>query len=134
VRKLLLCQVELTSIRVALGVPKETPLAWRRRAAETATAINHPLWRHVTVTQGQRDEMWRVIRRQHAQQATPDGESTEARTDGRQGVWVSCAPAGRLGLAAYGGPRPFHSALALIQMPAAVVRGVPCFCSDGVSR
>jgi len=46
-------------------------------------------------------------------------------------VWVSFAPACRLWLAASGGPRTFQSALVLIPMTAAVVRGGPCCCSDG---
>ena len=36
-------------------------------------------------------------------------------------------------LAAYVGPRIYKSAVKLIEMTAAVVRGVPCFFSDGLS-
>ena len=74
-----------------------------------------------------------TIRRKHAQQAGPDGESSELSADGRQWGWISFAPEFRLILAAFVGPRTFESALQLIQMTAAVVLGVPCFCSDGFS-
>ena len=134
VRKLLRYKVELTRISCALGVTEETTLAWRRRAAETATVINPQLWRRIPVTQVQRDAMGRFIRRKHAQPATPDGDSTEESTEGRQWVWGSFAPEFRLWLAASVGPRTFQSALVLIQRTAAVVRGVPCCFSDGFSR
>ena len=81
--------------------------------------------------QVQLDEMWNFMRRQQAQQAAPDGASTERSEDGRQWVWIRFAPALRLILAAFVGPRTFDSALPLIQMPAAGVLGVPCFFSDG---
>lgn len=133
VLKLLLCKVELTSIRFALGVTEETTLAWLRRAAEKATTINQHLLRTISVTQVQLDELWSFIARKHSLEAGTDGESLEESTDGRQWVWVSFAPEFRLMLAAYVGPRTFQSALILIQMTAAVVRGVPCFFSDGFS-
>ena len=91
------------------------------------------LLRDLPVTQVQLDEMWSFIRRKHAQQADPDGESPELSEHGRQGVWSSFAPEFRLILAAFVGPRTFDSALQLIQMTAAVVLGVPCFFSDGFS-
>jgi hypothetical protein len=46
---------------------------------------------------------------------------------------MSFAPEFRLLLAVFVGPRTFDSALQLIKMTAAVVWGVPCFCSDGFS-
>src|SRR5438093_1114547 len=85
------------------------------------------------LTQVQLDEMWNFIRRKHAQQAGPDGESSELSADGRQWVGISFAPEFRLILAAFVGPRTFESALQRIQMTAAVVLGVPCFFSDGFS-
>jgi transposase-like protein len=131
VLKLLLCKVELTSLSFALGVTEETVLEWLRRAAEKAAEINHHLLREVSVTQVQLDEMWSFIARKHATQATEDGESTDASSDGRQWVGVSFAPEFRLLLAAYVGPRTYLSAVRLIEMTAAVVLGVPCFFSDG---
>ncbi len=133
VLKLLLCKVELTSISFALGVTAETSLGWLRRAAEKATESNHYLLREVQVTQVQLDEMWSFIRRKHSPEAGSDGASPEESVDGRQWVGVSFAPAYRLVLAAYVGPRTLQSALILVQMTAAVVLGVPCFFSDGFS-
>jgi IS1 family transposase len=104
-----------------------------RRAAQQAEQINAHLLRDLPVTQVQLDEMWNFSRRKHAQQAGPDGESSELSADGRQWVWLSFAPEYRLILAAFVGPRTFASALQLIQMTAAVVLGVPCFFSDGFS-
>ena len=42
-------------------------------------------------------------------------------------IWLSYAPEYRLILSAYVGPRTYESALKLIEMTAAVVKGVPCF-------
>src|SRR4030095_11818132 len=72
-------------------------------------------------------------RRKQAQQAGPDGESSDLSADGRQWVWISFAPEVRLILAAFVGPRTFARALQLIQMTAAVVLGVPCCFRDGCS-
>jgi IS1 family transposase/transposase-like protein len=131
--KMLLVKVALSDISFVLGVTEETVLAWLRRAAQKAHEINVHLLRDLPVTQVQLDEMWSFIRRKHAQQADPDGESPELSEDGRQWVWISFAPEFRLILAAFVGPRTFASALQLIQMTAAVVLGVPCFFSDGFS-
>ena len=133
VLKLLLCKVELTALSFALGVTEGTVLAWLRRAAEKAEEINAHLLREVSVTQVQLDELWSFIARKQSIAAAPDGESPDASADGRQWVWVSFAPEVRLVLAAYVGPRTLQSAVHLIQMTAAVVRGVPCFFSDGFS-
>jgi transposase-like protein len=131
--KMLLVKVALADISFVLGVTEETVLEWLRRAAQKAHEINVHLLRDLPVTQVQLDEMWSFIRRKHAQQAAPDGESTELSEDGRQWVWLSFAPEFRLILAAFVGPRTFDSALQLIQMTAAVIWGVPCFFSDGFS-
>lgn len=131
--KMLLVKVALSDLGFVLGVTEETVLEWLRRAAQKAHEINAHLLRDLPVTQVQLDEMWSFIRRKHAQQAGPDGESTQWSADGRQWVWISVAPEFRLILAAFVGPRTFDSALQLIQMTAAVVLGVPCFFSDGFS-
>jgi IS1 family transposase len=129
--KMLLVKVGLSDIGFVLGVTEATVLEWLRRAAQKAHEINAHLLRDLPVTPVQLDELWSFIRRQHAQQAGPDGESREWSADGRQWVWISFAPEFRLILAAFVGPRTFASALPLIQMTAAVVFGVPCFFSDG---
>jgi transposase-like protein len=131
--KMLLVKVALSDIGFVLGVTEETVLEWLRRAAQKAHEINAHLLRDLPVTQVQLDEMWSFIRRKHAQQAGPDGESTEWSEDGRQWVWISFAPEFRRILAAFVGPRTFASALRLIEMTATVVLGVPCFFSDGFS-
>src|SRR5499426_4310675 len=131
--KMLLVKVALADIGFVLGVTEGTVLEWLRRAAQKAHEINAHLLRDLPVTQVQLDEMWNFIRRKHAKQAGPDGESSELSADGRQWVWISFAPEFRLILAAFVGPRTFASALQLIQMTAAVVLGVPGFFSDGFS-
>jgi IS1 family transposase len=131
--KMLLVKVGLTDIRFVLGVTEETVLMWLERAAHKAYEINAHLFRDLPVTEVQLDEMWRFIRRKHAQQAEAGGESRDVNEDGRQWVWISFAPEFRLILAACVGPRTFESALQLIQMTAAVVWGVPCFFSDRFS-
>jgi len=132
-RKRLLVKVALADIGFVLGVTEATVLAWLGRAAQKAHELNAHRLRALPVTQGQLDERWRFIRRNQTQQAGPDGESPDQSEDGRQGVWMSCAPELRLLLAAFVGPRPFDRALQLIKMTAAVVWGGPCFCSDGFS-
>jgi IS1 family transposase/transposase-like protein len=129
--KMLLVKVGLSDIGLVLGVTEGTVLEWRRRAAQKAHEINAHLLRDLPGTQVQLDALWSFIRRQHAQQAGPDGERREWSADGRQWVWISFAPALRRILAAFVGPRTFDSALQLIQRTAAVVLGVPCFFSDG---
>jgi len=131
--KMLRVKVALTAMGVGWGVTEATVLAWRRRAAQQAHAINVHLLRDLPVTQGQRDAMWSVMRRKQAQHASPDGASPEGSEDGRQWVWISVAPECRLILAALVGPRTLDSALQLIQTTAAVVLGMPGFFSDGVS-
>jgi chloramphenicol 3-O-phosphotransferase len=61
-------------------------------------------------TEVQLDEMWSFITRKQAQQAEADGERTDLSEDGRQWVWISCAPAYRLILAVFVGPRTLASA------------------------
>jgi len=129
----LLVKVALSDIGFVLGVTEATVLEWLRRAAHQAQEINAHLLRDRPVSEVQREEMWSVIRRKHAQQAEADGESPELSEDGRQWGWISFAPEFRLILAAFVGPRTFESALQLIRMTAAVVLGVPCFFSDGFS-
>src|SRR5215813_440528 len=111
--KMLLVKVALSDIGFVLGVTEETVLEWLRRAVQKAHEINAHLLRDLPVTQVQLDEMWSFIRRQHAQPASPDGESTAGSEDGRHWVWISFAPEFRLILAAFVGPRTFDSALPL---------------------
>ncbi len=131
--QMLLVTVALSDMGFVLGVTDATVLAWRRRAAQKAHESHAHLLRDVPVPQGQLDERWHCIRRTHAPQAGPDGESSARSVDGRQGVWSSCAPEFRLILAACVGPRTCARALPLIQMTAAAVLGVPCFGSAGCS-
>jgi hypothetical protein len=129
--KMLWVTVALSDVGVVLGVTEETGLEWRRRAAQQAHESNEPLLRDRPVTQGQLDEMWSCIRRPPASEANSDGERPDLSEDGRQWVWSSFAPQDRLSLAAFVGPRTFESAGQLIELTAAVVLGVPCFCSEG---
>jgi IS1 family transposase len=131
--KMLLVRVDLTGIGFVLGVTEQTVLAWRKRAAEKADEVNRHLLRHLPVTQRQLDEMWNFIERKHAQQSAPDGESLPQSAEGRQWIWSSYAPELRLMVAAFVGPRTSDSAVTLLHMTAAVVAGIPCFCSDGFS-
>jgi hypothetical protein len=48
--KLLLVRVDLTGVCFVLGVTEETVLAWRRRVAHQAEAINRHLLRALPVT------------------------------------------------------------------------------------
>jgi transposase-like protein len=106
--KMLLVRVDLAGICFVLGVTEETVLAWLRRAAQQAEAINHHLLRHLPVTQVQLDEMWNFIERKHARETDEAGESLPEGEEGRQGVWSSFARG--LMIAAVVGPRTLDTA------------------------
>src|SRR5216684_7254556 len=108
--KMLLVRVDLAGICFVLGVTEETVLAWLRRAAHQAEAINRHLLRDLPVTPVQLDEMWNFIARKHACETDPAGESLPDGTDGRQWIWVSFAPEFRLMIAAVVGPRTLDTA------------------------
>jgi IS1 family transposase len=129
--KMLLVRVDLTGICVVLGVTEETVLAWLRRAAQQAEAINRHLLRALPVTQVQLDEMWNFIERKHACETGPAGESWPDGEDGRQWLWISFAPEFRLMIAAVVGPRTLDTAQEVVAATKARVAGIPAFFSDG---
>src|SRR6266480_3735930 len=129
--KMLLVRVDLAGISVVLGVTAETVLAWLRRAAYQAEAINQHLLRTLPVTQGQLDEMWNFIGRKQAQETDMAGESLPDSADGRQWVWGSFAPEFRLMIAAVVGPRTLDTAKEVVAVTKARVAGIPAFFSDG---
>jgi len=129
--KMLLVRVDLAGISVVLGVTAETVLAWLRRAAYQAEAINQHLLRTLPVTQGQLDEMWNFIGRKQAQETDMAGESLPDSADGRQWVWGSFAPEFRLMITAIVGPRTLDTAKEVVAVTKARVAGIPAFFSDG---
>src|SRR5262249_14955879 len=129
--KMLLVRVDLAGISFVLGVPEETVLAWLRRAAYQAEAINQHLLRNLPVTQVQLDEMWNFIGRKPAQETDVAGESRPDSADGRQWVWVSFAPEFRLMIAAVVGPRTLDTAKQVVAVTKARIAGIPAFFSDG---
>src|SRR5512144_443293 len=129
--KMLLVRVDLAGISFVLGVTEETVLAWLRRAASQAEAINQHLLRNLPVTQVQLDEMWNFIGRKHAQETDVAGESLPDSADGRQWVWVSFAPEFRWMITAIVGPRTLDTAKEVVAVTKARVAGIPAFFSDG---
>src|SRR6266851_10011151 len=129
--KMLLVRVELTGISFVLGVTEETVLAWLRRAAHQAEAVNQHLLRALPVTQVQLDEMWNFIARKHACETDAGGESLPDSEDGRQWVWISFAPEFRLMIAAIVGPRTLDTAKEVVAATKARVAGIPACFSDG---
>jgi IS1 family transposase/transposase-like protein len=129
--KMLLVRVDLAGISFVLGVTEETVLAWLRRAAHQAEAVNQHLLRALPVTQVQLDEMWNFIARKHACETDAGGESLPDSEDGRQWVWISFAPEFRLMIAAIVGPRPLDTAKEVVSVTKARVAGIPAFFSDG---
>jgi hypothetical protein len=123
--------VDLAGISFVLGVTEETVLAWLRRAAHQAEAINRHLLRNLPVTQVQLDEMWNFIARKHARETDEAGESVPDGEDGRQWIWVSFAPEFRLMIAAVVGPRTLDMAKEVVAVTKARVAGIPAFFSDG---
>src|SRR5256886_9910170 len=129
--KMLLVRVDLAGISFVLGVTEETVLAWLRRAAYQAEAINQHLLRTLPVTQVQLDEMWNFIGRKQAQETDMAGESLPDSADGRQWVWGSFAPEFRLMITAIVGPRTLDTAKEVVAVTKARVAGIPAFFSDG---
>src|SRR6266568_1749855 len=129
--KMLLVRVDLVGISFVLGVTEETVLAWLRRAAHQAEAINRHLLGNLPVTQVQLDEMWNFIARKHARETDEAGESVPDGEDGRQWIWVSFAPEFRLMIAAVVGPRTLDMAQEVVAVTKARVAGIPAFFSDG---
>ena len=129
--KMLLVRGDLAGIGFGLGVTEATVLAWRKRAAPQAEAINHPLRQHLPVTQGQRDAMGNFIARKHARETDEAGESVPEGQDGRQWIWVSFAPEFRLMIAAVVGPRTLETAKEVVAATKARVAGIPACFSDG---
>ncbi len=129
--KMLLVRVDLAGIGFVLGVTEETVLAWLRRAAHQAEAINRHLLRNLPVTQVQLDEMWNFIARKHAGETDAAGESVPDGADGRQWIWISFAPEFRLMIAAIVGPRTLDTAKEVVAATKARVAGIPAFFSDG---
>ena len=129
--KMLLVRVDLAGIGFVLGVTEATVLAWLRRVAQQAEAINHHRLRHLPVTQVPLDEMWNFIARQHACETDTAGESLPDGEDGRQWVWISFAPEFRLMIAAVVGPRTLDTAKEIVAATKARVAGSPAFFSDG---
>ena len=106
-------------------------LAWLKRAAHQAEAINHQLLQNLPVTQVQLDEMWNFIARKHARETDEAGESLPEGQDGRQWIWVSFAPEFRWMIAAVVGPRTLETAKEVVAATKARVAGIPAFFSDG---
>jgi IS1 family transposase len=129
--KMLLVRVDLAGIGFVLGVTEETVLAWLKRAAQQAEAINRHLLRDLPVTQVQLDEMWNFVERKHARETDEAGESVPNGEDGRPWVWVSFAPECRLMIAAVVGPRTLDTAKEVVAATKARVAGIPAFFSDG---
>jgi len=126
-----LVQVDLAGISFVLGVTAEPVWGWLARAAPHAEASNAQVLRDLPVTQGHLDARWNVIERQHARETDAAGASVPEGADGRQGVWVSCAPDLRLMSAAVVGPRPLDTAKAVVAVPKGRVAGIPACFSDG---
>jgi hypothetical protein len=125
---MLLVRVALAGPRLVLGGTEETGLAWLRRAAQQAATINQHLRRTLPVTQGHLDARGNFIGRTPAQETDAAGESVPDSAEGRQGVWVSLAPAFRLMIPAMVGPRTRDTATAVVAVTQARVAGIPaCF-------
>ena len=129
--KMLLVRVDLAGIGFVLGVTEATVLAWLKRAAHQAEAINHHLLQNLPVTQVQLDEMGNFIARKHARETDEAGESLPEGQDGRQWIWVSFAPEFRWMIAAVVGPRTLETAKEVVAATKARVAGIPAFFSDG---
>ena len=89
---MLLVRVDLAGSCCMRGMAAETGLSWRRRAAHQATVIYRHRLRALPVTQGQRDEVWNCLERQHTGETEATAASGPAGADGRQWGWSSFAP------------------------------------------
>jgi hypothetical protein len=128
--KMHLLRVDLAGIGFVLGVPAETGLAWLRRAAHRAEALNRPLLRDLPVPQVPLDEMGHLVERKQAWEIDEAGDSLPDGEAGRQWSWSTCAPAFRLLIAAVVEPHPLDTAKAVVAATKARVAGLP----DGAHR
>ncbi len=80
------------------------------------------------------DERWNCLERKDAHQSAPDGASLPQRVHGRPWRGSSSAPALRLMVAAFVGPRTYDRAMTVLPMPATVVSGNPWLFSAGFRR
>src|SRR6266478_8864720 len=90
--KMLLVRVDLAGIGFVLGVTEATVLAWLKRAAHQAEAINHHLLQNLPVTQVQLDEMWNFIARKHAWETDEAGKSCPTARMGGNGSGSALPP------------------------------------------
>jgi hypothetical protein len=100
----LLGRVGRAGIGCVLGVTEETVLAWLRRAASQAEAINRHLRRNLPVPQVQLDEMWNFIEHKRARDGRgrcklARGRGRTARGRGQLCFRVSMDDRGRCGAA-----------------------------------
>jgi hypothetical protein len=130
-RKMLLVRVALAGIGFVRGVTEATVVAWLRRAASQADALNRHLRRNRPVTHVQLDARWHCIARQHARETDEAGESVPEGEDGRPWLWGSGAPACRLMIAAGVGPRTLAMAKEVVAVTTARVAGRPACFRDG---
>ena len=68
-----------------------TVLAWLKRAAHQAEAINYHLLRHLPVTEVQLDEMWSFIARKHAGRRTRQVKAARRRGWAAMGLDQLCS-------------------------------------------
>ena len=133
VLKMCVVAMSLSQISFVIGVREETILRWIERAYEQAERINAYLLKNLAITQVQIDEMWNFVKKKKLEGQKNGAEAPAGETEGRQWIWLSYAPQYCLLLTTVVGPRTKENAEKLIARIAQVVKGVPCFFSDGFS-
>jgi len=113
--KMIPVRVSLSGISFVLGVTEETVLMWLWRAYTKADQINAALLKELSVNEVQPDEMWSFVRRKVSEHSEDGTETPSEAEDGRQWIWVGCAPEFRLIQAMVTGPRTLETAMTLIQ-------------------
>lgn len=109
-------------------IDKDTACAWLHRAAIHSRLVMLYLWRNLTVTECQLDELWSFV---HTKEQHLETAKLVCATYGDAWIWIAFAPVWRLVLAFVAGKRTQASANLLLERVAYVTDAtIPFFTSD----
>lgn len=113
-------------------IDKDTACAWLHRAAVHCRLVMLYLWRNLTVTECQLDELWSFV---HTKEQHLEAAKLCCTTYGDTWIWIAFAPAWRLVLAFVAGKRTQASANLLLERVAYVTDAtIPFFTSDQLAE
>jgi IS1 family transposase len=113
-------------------IDKDTACAWLHRAAIQCRLVMLYLWRNLTVTECQLDELWSFV---HTKEQHLEAAKLCCATYGDTWIWIAFAPVWRLVLAFVAGKRTQASANLLLERVVSVSDAtIPFFTSDQLAE